>query len=214
VEQRKPCPDEFEIGAFLDGRLPPGVRELLDRHFEECDRCRGRLVMAKRVLAVEKGALTEDAPEYLVGRVVDAYPEEKESPLDAVIRLARESLRVVESLAGVSVLVPAPAAVMRQTRLLSPNMVALTKVLDKVDVECDIEKVGDHRCNIKVMTYLPRSRTQMSGGRVELLMGRRLLASSSLRRGEVLFEDLGMGRYMIKVLRKGEMLGTLSLRIE
>jgi hypothetical protein len=92
--------------------------------------------------------------------------------------------------------------------------VVLKKSFEDINVELDIEKVNDDLCSIRVAVDCLETEVLMDTLRVELVSGERELASNLLEGGETFLEDIGTGKYRIKIHRKGKVFGEIALKIE
>ncbi len=212
MKEFRDCLTESEIGGYIEGTLPEHDRNAIEAHLRTCPDCRKQVEVATGVLAGTP-LVGDVVPEYLIQNAIDYY-EEKETTFDIILRLVQDTVRVIRSAADVALSIPQPLGALRNVKALSPTMVVLTKSFQSVDVECDIERVSPGRCNIKAVVVDPKGGVALRNLRVELLCKGRQFASASTERGDVLFEDVGKGRYSIRVLQKGETLGELALKIE
>jgi hypothetical protein len=95
-----------------------------------------------------------------------------------------------------------------------PEMVVLKKSFKGMDVQLDVEKVSETICNIRISVDASGEKDGFKGLRAELIAEGRVLASEPLETGEMVLEDIGTGRYTIKISRKGEPAGQISLKLE
>jgi anti-sigma factor RsiW len=211
MESTGKCPDELDLAACVEERLPPTRRKLLEKHLAQCEQCRQECALVAPVRTEDRS--DRDAPERLIRQVIDLY-HTKNGVVDAIVRLVRDSLRVIYTASHVAISVPVPATVVRHTRAISPNMVILTKSFKDLDIACDIEKLSGETCNIRVVAYESQTGESLTDTRIELVYNERVLASSRSGRTGVLFEDIAPAKYTIRVLSRGEVCGALTLKIE
>lgn len=213
MENQETCLDEIDLAAHVENRLPAGRKKYLEKHLTECEGCRHEFALVRQVASQLECEAGEVVPEDPIQRAVGYYPKEPDI-VDAVIRFFKDSLKVIYTAGEVALSVPAPSTVVRHTRAISPTMVVLTRPFGEVDLVCDIEKLSGNVCNIKVVAYDSQTGKPEEEARIELVREGRVLASSRSGRSGILFEDMAAARYTVLVLRKGEICGTLTIKIE
>lgn len=213
MHRHKKCLSEVELGAYIEGRLSPDKKESLDRRLAECRECRRELAAVKQVLSCKDPVRMQDAPEALIRKVIKSYPV-RHGFFDIILSLVKDSIDVVRSSPYINIFSPVPLAGLRNRKVMSPRMIVITKAFDNIDVELDIEKLEDDLCNIKVLASESGTGILMNNLRVDLVSEWRELDSSLLQNGEVIFEDINPGRYLIKIHKNGMIFGELIIKIE
>ncbi|MDH4232226.1 MAG: hypothetical protein OEW04_09375 [Nitrospirota bacterium] len=207
------CLNEEEIGAFLEGKLESRERELLLLHLEACEACLDDIALIGKALTFSDGIPFSTVPERLVASAVSRYPA-KSTFFDAVLSLAAKAIRVVDCLPFTDVSIPQPAFSLRSAESVGPQVVVLKKSFDDIDAEFIIERLSDVLCNIKVIAADKATGEQLSHHRAGLFSGGRQLASYLLEDGAAVFEEIGPGRYTIRIERRGGIYGAITLKIE
>lgn len=213
MHRDRKCLSELELAAYMEGRLSQGGKEAIDKCLSECVECRDEFLAINNISAMKDGLPPGEVPEYLIKKAVGMYPGKK-GLFDAVVGIAKDSIKVLYCLPDIRAYIPSPAFYLRNARILSPRMIILTRSFSEIEVELDVEKVADNLCNIKVIVADIKTKALMNNLRVELVSGGRELASSPLEDGEVIFEDVGPGLYLIKVYRNGAVFGELTIKLE
>ncbi len=208
----KSCLSEFDLGAYLDGKLSLGRREAVERVMAECPDCLQELITLRH-LCTSDDNLAEDIPERAIIRAAALYGEDRHS-FDVVISLMKETLRVIKIAASLQLSYPEPAFTLRNSKAASPRMAVLTRTFEGMKVEVDIEQVEEEACNIKVSIIPTAAGFQSQGLRIELFSGERELASYFVEHGFVLFEDIGKGSYSLRIRKKDHLFGAVTLSLE
>lgn len=211
--KKNKCLSEIEVGAYMDGTLSPEKREEVERHFVDCSRCWNEFIALQRILTKEKQFDQEDAPERVIMKVVNMFPQ-KRSILDIVLKLAGEAAEVIRHSADFSMVELLPATAVRGGKKLSPGTVVLKRSFDEINVELNIEKIQDNLCSIVVMVDDPAAEEGKDIFSVELISRERVLFSSRIKEGEAVLEDVSTGLYTIKILKRGRSLGEIAIKIQ
>jgi hypothetical protein len=209
----KRCLSESEFGAYVEGSLSAVKKASINEHLVECQHCRQEFAAINSVIIQKDDMVEEDAPEYLIKKVVGMFPE-KSGLFDIVLNLVRDSVRVVYCSHDIDMFMPLPAAGLRSGKAVRPEMIVLKKSFEDIDVELDVEKVAGSLCNIRVTIDDLKAKVLMNTLRVELISEDRELVSNLLEDGETILEDIGSGKYTIKIHKKGKIFGEIALKIE
>jgi len=212
MHNNRNCLTEFDLGAYLDGKLPLDRRTAVEQVLAECPDCLRELVALRR-LTIRNTNDTEDVPERAVIRAAALFGEGR-SPFDVVISLMKETLRVIKSSPSLQLSYPAPAFELRNSKAVSARMAVITKTFEEMNAEIDIEQVEAELCNIKVTVVPTAAGFQSQGIRIELFSGERELASYFIEHGFVLFEDIGKGSYSVRIRKKDHLFGAMTLSLE
>ncbi len=206
------CLTEFDLGAYMDGKLAIDRREVVEQKLAECPDCLRELIALRRLTGRHDND-TEDIPERAIIRAAALYGEGR-SPFDVVISLMKETLRVIKSSPSLQLSYPAPAFELRNSKAVSARMAVITKTFEKMNAEIDIEQIEAELCNIKVTVVPTTAGFQSQGIRIELISGERELASYFVEHGFVLFEEIGKGSYSLRIRKKDHLFGAVTLSLE
>lgn len=206
------CLSEFELGAYLEGKLSQGRIETVEQILAECPDCLQELIGLRNLMARVPDE-AEDVPERAIIRAAALYGEDRNS-FDAVISLMKDKLRVVKSASCLQWSYPEPVFELRNSKAASSRMAVLTRTFEGMNAEIDIEQIEEDVCSIKVSVVLTAEDLQTQGIRIELFSGNRELASHFLEHGFVLFEDIYKGSYSVRIRKKDHLFGTVMLSIE
>jgi hypothetical protein len=207
------CLNEFEMGAYVENSLSPDMREEVENHFASCNQCWSEFIAVHRAMISERDVLTGEAPGHLIKEAVAMFPE-KSRLSDIVLKLVRDSVDVVFHAHDITLFTPLPASGLRSGKSVRPEMVVLKKSFREMDVQLDIEKVSETICNIRVAVDKGTGKNVLKGLRAELVAAGRVLDSEPLEAGEMVLEDIGTGRYAIRISKKGKVVGEISLKLE
>lgn len=211
TESRK-CLSETEIGAYLEGRLSSSGKEAVDGHVAACNKCWKDFVAVSRVMNREDAA-DENVPEYLIAKAVGMFPE-KTSVFDLVLNLLKDCVKVLYCPPDINIFTPVAVPALRGKKAVSSEMIVLKKSFEDIEVELDIEKVAGSLCSIRVAVDDLNRKRSVNTIRIELISEGRELESSILEDGETVLEDIGLGKYTIRINKKGKTLGEIALKIK
>ncbi len=207
---RTGCPDEESLADYLGGLLTEDARQEIEAHLAACTFCVDDLV------AVNKAAqdnVTEAVPQRVIDRAMALVrPPERESFLDLVVRVVRDSIELV-STTGSLVFAPVPVAVRGRAQAAESNILQVEKELGKFKVSVEVERVEAGMCQVAVKVT-GRDGKPSEGIRVSLISGKREQASFLTRQGRAVFDGISRGEYSLTLPEPHGSAGTIRLRIE
>jgi|GEM_PF-6161045 len=209
----KGCLTEAELGAYLEGRVSAEKRAEVEKVLADCPDCLAEAVNIKRIISDPSAADLSGLDAGAVQRAAALFPA-RSQVFDAVISVLNDAIRVIRSSPLAAWSYAAPALGLRHTKALSPSMIVLTRTFNGLKAELDIEQIAECICNLKIRISPVSPDISLQGIRVELFSGERELASEFLSAGNVLFEDMGCGDYVVSVRKKEIVFGEITLRIE
>ncbi len=205
--------DEAMIGAYMEGKLSAEEKAGIDRYCALSQELKEELGVIDSLLKDTDRPESDAPPEYVIHEAIGFYPK-SDGLIDAVVRLAKNAVKIITHLEDVSIIVPTAAQALRAAEAISPTMVILRKSFEKIDAECYIEKVSGGLCTMKVVISDKGAGTYHVNIRVEVRARGRVLVSGLLERGELLLEDIVPGRYTIDIRANGQTLGQIALKIK
>ncbi|MBI5055717.1 MAG: zf-HC2 domain-containing protein [Nitrospirae bacterium] len=211
-EHRK-CLSDFEISAYIDGRLSPEERQSFEQALMECEDCRGNFGAIRSVILKKDDRNLEDVPEHIIRNAVNLF-HDKNSLFDIILGLIKDSVRVIHCDENFDVLTPLPVGGLRAGRTESPKMIALKKSFEDIKIELDIEKTAGSLCNIGIHVAAIKDKSILNNLRIELISGGRELISTLLEDGKTTLEDITTGKYTIRLHKNMNVLGEISLKIQ
>ncbi|MCM8781901.1 MAG: zf-HC2 domain-containing protein [Candidatus Omnitrophica bacterium] len=63
------CPDEETLACFIEGRLPEGEKREIERHLEECSRCKEIVRITQLIKANENKGEILEVPQDLIKKI-------------------------------------------------------------------------------------------------------------------------------------------------
>ncbi|MFV1951288.1 MAG: zf-HC2 domain-containing protein [Nitrospinota bacterium] len=217
--KREDCPDDKTLSYYIDGVLRETDKERIEQHLLECSNCLDLILLHKKVKENEAHEAVPDVPIGWIERAIDIFPEKEKdaavSPFDIVFRFAKETIEIIRNPGNLSIsygTVPVP--VRGEKKILSTNLVTLSKRFPDVESEVEVEKIGKNNVNIKIITKGVTSGLPLEGLRISLFNPHREIASYVAENGEVHFEDLRFGEYVIKITMLNKKIGQVSLNIK
>jgi hypothetical protein len=206
------CISETELGAYIDGTLTEEKKNVIEKHFVHCSKCWNEFIAVRQVMTVKNGP-EEEVPERVIRSVVSMFPS-KSSIFDIVLKLARDTVEVIQHSVDFSMPETVPAYALRGDKDTTPGMAVLKRSFDEITVELHIEKMQENLCNIRVAVEDLTSGDLLNTLRLELVSGGRELSSSRLEKGEAVLEDISTGLYTIKLLNYDRTFGEVAIKIQ
>jgi hypothetical protein len=191
-EPPTPCPDAETLAAYVDRLLTGPSVHAVEDHLSNCETCLDQVILCTPTLEV-----AAHGPRF-----------------DVVVRFLEHAAEIVRGLAEIRVL-PAPALVpTRNTREDRPTLkcVRFDRQFDGLTVEVEVEASIDGLGEIRVEPSADGAIAEDI--RVTLLDDRRELDSSLARGGNVSFDGVEFGDYVIRLSRRGRTIGEVTLRLE
>lgn len=209
-------PDETVLAAYLDGMLTPEQAERVTQRLAESP---DLLETAETFVAVRH--LSDEGWEApsraTVRKAIDLFPKkapDARCPLvEVAVSFASDCIRVLKETAdAMRYVAPAYAGVRSTEAADSPNLVCLTKAMDGLEAEVEIERIAQHQGEVTIRTREPGGSLKR-GVRVSLYDGERELESQMASSGEVTFSDLNVGDYLFELTQGEEILGQIALHV-
>ena len=217
--KREDCPGDKTLSYYIDGVLKETDKERIEKHLLKCNNCLELILLHKKVKENEAHEAVPDVPMGWIERAIDLLPEkEKDATVglfDVVLRFAKETIEIIRNPGNLSISYGAiPVPIRGEKKILSTNLVTLSKRFPDVESKVEVERVGEANVNIKIMTKGVKSGLPLEGLRISLFNPRREIASYVAENGEVHFEGLRFGEYVIKITMPDKKIGQISLNIK
>jgi len=209
----KECPSDYEIGAYIDGKLTDSEMETIEKRLFSCGECWEDFVTVKKNIIQDLEEPVKAMPASLMDKAIHLYPE-KNKFFNLIVSLVKDSIQIMQYTEGFQIFTPVPAGGLRRGTPEHPTMVVIKKSFDEIDVELDIEKTGRDICNIRIAVDDTMQKVSVQPLRVELVSNGRELVSNLLEEGETFLEDVGVGHYNIKIHKNGKIFGEIALKID
>jgi hypothetical protein len=206
-------PTESTLGAYIEGRLSAPEREAVEELLSRDNALMEELIIADKSISQPKEAPPEAVPEYMLRKAIALYPRAR-NLFDIVLRFVKGSLMALYKGQDIGLFSPQAAVCVRNSVVSSPTMVIITKSFEDMDIKVSFEKVGGRFCNIRLVVMNMSVKHHRGHLRADLMSMGRQLASDNIHDDAVLFEDIGPGKYSLKVHGDGRTYGELSVCIE
>ncbi len=211
-----PCPDEETLYAYINGKADRTVTEDVEKHLLECERCLKTVISCFELLDQPYGAEKTEVPLYIKNRIFqNALIEENFQKKSLWQRFKQRWVNFADSVS--QFLSPGDEEcvyVRGEKKVISNNLVILEKVFREIKLQIEVEKTGHMKSNIKVAVQNPVGGEGISDIRINIMEDSKEIASFVTTQGEVVFEDLPFGKYMVTASRNGKKLGEVLLKIE
>jgi hypothetical protein len=206
-------PTESILGAYIEGRLSMAERDALEELMCRDSALMEELIIAGRCISQQEASSSEAVPEYMLRKAIALCPPARDF-FDIVLLFFDGSLRALQHSLDIGLSGPQAAVSVRNSVVSSPTMVIITKAFEEMEIKVSFEKVEGRFCNIKLVVMNMAAKNHGGRLRVDLISEGRQLASDNIHEGAVMFEDIGPGKYILKVHGNGRTYGELSARIE
>ena len=184
------CPDAETLSAYIDRSLAGVALRDIEGHLAACNRCLDQVILCS------------------------AVPAASGVRFDVVVRFLEHTVEILRGLAEIQVL-PAPALVPTRSAEEQRGVlkcVRFDREFNGLTVQVEVEASSGGLGEIRVEPSV--GATIAEDVRVTLLDERRELDSSLARGGNVLFDEVEFGNYVIRLSRQGRTIGEVSLRLE
>lgn len=209
--QPSPCPDEDTIAAFAEGKLEKPDIQRIKEHLISCDNCLELAKSLAKQMEEQDIESSVNVPLRSLGRVMRLDPA-REGAWDIVVDFARGMVNAFKSSGEASFAEPVAAGAFRGVqKVISENLVVLQKEFPPFHAEIEVEKINNNRGEITIQVNEKETRKPAKGVRVSLYDPERELESYLLDKGHAVFENLKFGKYSIRLTKKGEIIGKISL---
>ncbi|MBI4848907.1 MAG: zf-HC2 domain-containing protein [Nitrospirae bacterium] len=209
------CLSEEIFGAYLDNLLDGAEKERVEDHLYQCDACRKQSIIFHRIKqGIEKEELMR-SPKGLTDRARQLVKAKTSKPLfEVVLEFAKDTVRILKDTGAMFTPLLAEPAARYGTSADTKNTVHLSNTFDEIRVDLIIEKTEDGACEINIKTSDSTSGTPESDVRINLLLGKRELASFVASYGQVSFKNIQNGIYELHIVKSKEVIGRISLELE
>jgi hypothetical protein len=212
------CPQEEVIADYLAGRLSEKNKSGLESHLSDCRRCLDEIMLAADLVQgnalygyeMVPPAVTQSAMALVKGRT-----------RPAAFNFKQKSLQIFKHFySWVSVHTPlnfyrrdSLSPIRSSEKIISSDFFHVKKAFREIIVDIEIEKTGPKFASVRV-NLISDSKNE-NNIRVTLLdSNERELASSPLKNGFVLFEEIAFGHFRLALLRNGTRIGMYRFEIK
>jgi hypothetical protein len=214
----KCCPGDRILSLYADGILNESERERTERHLLECDYCLDLVLLHKKTADEKAYAESPDAPalwkEMTKSLVGERVKECREGLFDIILKFTKDTIEVISNPGKLAAAYgPMPEPLRSGNKILSPNLIILSKTFSDMESEVEVERIDDRHVNMKIRTMDVHSKAPAKVLRVSLFNPIRELASYITDDGAVSFGNLNYGAYEIKIIKGREEIGHISLNI-
>ncbi|MCM8791964.1 MAG: hypothetical protein NC826_02295 [Candidatus Omnitrophica bacterium] len=205
------CPDEEMLASFLEGRVSEEESKKLQQHLLSCYRCAELLKLSSL-----KGDALE-VPAYLLEKAKALARGFPAIPLwiEALIMLKEKSIKIVKTSADILLgneIIPLPVLRSRKIEEL-PQQLSLIKDAGDIRISIEINRIKKTAVKITVLISEIKDLKPLEDVRIGLFKNEIERESYSARQGKVVFEEVELGSYLIKVSRSLKDIGMIKLEL-
>jgi len=205
-----PCPDEEALAGFIAGGLSEPYAEKILSHVARCTSCAETAALVRTLEGEQEKEESALVPHGLIEKAKGLDPANK-GVMDVVIRFAKGVAEVIR--AGTDVKggrIPALEAVRGEDKVVSENLVILTKPFPPFLAEVEVERTRPELAEITVRLTDGQG-SHPPGVRVSVFEDEVEIESNLLSEGAAVFENLKFGQYRLEITRRGEPVGRIAL---
>lgn len=211
------CPTEEVLCNYLGDRLPQDEREDLEWHLCQCEACLQAVMLSAQLPEHDAEGFSAEAPRFALQRLLSLVPAAQKQSFS--MRWERFKAACMSFMKACSEIIffrePEAVYVRGNKKIISKNLVVLEKIFKDIQLEIEVEKIGEQMANIKVKTSSPETGSRVDGLRVNIRDdAHREIASFMTAGGEALFENIAFGEYTISVKKNGNNVGNLLLAVK
>lgn len=210
------CLSEELFAAYLNNILDNAAREKVENHLYLCSACRKQSTILNRVKqGLEKEELMR-ASQGITDRAKSLVKAKTyKSLLEVVLEFAKDSVRILKDTGAMfTPLGLATAGVRQGTTAEMKNVVHLSNTFDEIKADIIVERVDDITYEMNIKTSDSKSGALINDLRINLLLGKRELASFMTINGQVSFKNIQNGIYELHIVKSKEVIGRISLELE
>lgn len=206
------CLDEEAIACFCEGRLPKSDSDKIREHILKCQRCAQVVSLYNLEIKSEK----VPSPELLskVKNLVSEKPSK--NLLEMVLSISEKLLEIISTTGDIILgneIIPLPVLRSRNIQEL-PQELTIIKEFQNLRINVKIEKKEKEKIKLNVFTFDRETLQPINGLRITLLKDEIELESYYATKGEVSFDKVGFGEYVIKVASLEQDLGMIKCLIQ
>jgi hypothetical protein len=212
-KERESCLADTVLSHYIDGALEEAAREKVEFHLAECNSCLDLVLLHKKLTQDEAIETASHVPEILLQKAKSLVPEKQTQVdiFDIVLKFAKETIDIIKNPGNLAISYSAaPVPVRGEKQSIPTNLVTLSKTVNDLMCDIEVEKVGDGHVNIKIFTKMVKSGKPPEKLRISLFNPHQEIASNFAENGEAHFEGLMFGEYVIQINKQGKKIGQVG----
>ncbi|MFC1657881.1 hypothetical protein ACFL1D_00695 [Candidatus Omnitrophota bacterium] len=206
-----PCPDEEMLACFSEGKLSKSESKEIQGHLLSCSRCAEVVSLLYHRLGEEK-----TVPEFLIqnakGLLAGSSPP---NILKVILALKEKAIQILKTSGDIILdneIMPLPVLRSRKISDFTED-VKLIKKSGDLEISMLIQKQDKDRVRLNLNLLDKASLLPAEGLRLTLFRNGEETESYEAVFGKAMFDNLGIGRYVIEISRQQDKLGTVDLEI-
>lgn len=210
------CPDDRQLLRYVEGILTGPENDSIEQHLLSCDGCLNSVIVYEKLKKELPDAVPE-IPTAWIEKVVSMLPgkDVAEDIFDIVLKFAKETIEIIKNPGSLTISRgPILVAVRGISGTASADYVTVSKIFPDIRTEVEVERAKSNRLNIKVLITPEGSGIYPQNLRVSIYNPFQEIASSIAENGEADFTEMKFGKYIIKLLKRGEKIGQVSLDLK
>jgi hypothetical protein len=218
LNMKRICPQEEVLADYLAGRLAAENKSDLESHLSDCRRCLDEIMLAEDLMQGNTLSGYELVPPSVTQSAIELV---KSRTRPAAFNFKKKIIQIFKHFySWISVHTPlifhrrdSLAPIRSSEKIISSDFFHVKKSFREIIVDLEIEKTGREFACVRV--NLISDSKNKNNIRVTLLgRNERELASSPLKTGLVLFEEIAFGHYRLAFVRNGTRIGMYRFEIK
>lgn len=210
------CPNEEMLSDYIEGRLDREQKAGIEKHLSDCETCFQAFIISGSIVRGGDIPDLEPVPERVTRNAVNIIKNQCKnipgSPVNSPFKLVSHFWSSLSTfLQGNSWGRYCLSRVRSSGKTAGNHFFRIRKSFDNLNVEIEIDRIGNSRANVKVFTV---DRLLKKGIRVTLKTGDREISSQLIDNGYVVFEDLIFDHYKLVFSDNNDIYGTYSFKIK
>lgn len=204
------CPDEQQLGDYIEGLLDENGTRLIEAHLSDCDVCRQELLIGNGLVRGGGQGLSpvpERVTKSALGLINEIIPD-KQASLSVKIKRSLNNIysKIVDYMGPIPWFRWGFAPVRGKTQVITEDLIHVRKEFKGVSAEIDIEKIEKNNTTIRVRLF--KDKEGNNGIRITLQKNDREVSSILTdSRGYALFDRITYGHYSLIFIKDGMILG-------
>ncbi|MEN8262332.1 MAG: zf-HC2 domain-containing protein [Nitrospirota bacterium] len=210
------CIAEEHFADYLNNLLPPREKEQVENHLDQCNDCFQKSIMLSKVIDEMKNSDLPDLPDEIMQRARTLVKEPQSGEIiEVVLEFGRNIINIIKDTARICS-IPEPAVLSTRDSSKSENLpytARLRKKFREINAEVFLERTGGNECAIEIIMSEQESEELLDDIRINLISGKKELASYLTVKGSVSFRNLRFDKYVLKIYRGKDPIGSIKLKL-
>jgi hypothetical protein len=210
------CLSEEQFANYLNNLLPPSEKIKVEKHLDECEACFQKSIIFSKVTAKVSNKEQPDIPQSLIEKTKKLVSSQtSEDMVEVVLEFGRNIVNIIKDTADVCIVREPDALSFRNGRKKenSSHVAQLSREFNGIEAAISVEKTDDNECEIEAMISDHESGELLDDIRINLISGKKELASYLTVKGRISFKNLALEKYILKFYKGKYTIGSIKLKL-